>query len=112
MMNVVAVSLVILFLAYVFKNYWWRIIQARSYGMDADAVVSRIEEEVRYKGGQHYAARYHYYYVTFQTQNGLENEAKLLNPKGKLQPGDHVKIRYIPEKNGYAVQMGIVPEVL
>ena len=100
-MNIVAVGIVLLFAAYIFWNYNWRIMKAKWYGTETDAYVSRIEKEVRTSQGVDYPRRF--FYVIFQEQNGLETEARLLNPKGLLVEGDRVRIRYLPEKSEYAV---------
>ena len=100
-MTMVAAGLVIAFAVYIFRNYWWRIIQARWYGTETEAQVSRIEEEVRTSNGAEYPQRF--YYVMFPKENGLQNEARLLNPKSSLVPGSSVKVMYLLERADVAV---------
>ena len=100
-MSTVALALVLLFGVYIFRNYWWRIIQAKRYGIETDARVCRIESDKRYADGAQYPRRF--YYVSFQTENGLQNEARLLNPEGSLSAGSKVRIRYLADSAQYAV---------
>ena len=102
-MTVVAMLLVLLFAAYLFRNYWWRLIKAKWYGTETDAYISRIEEDKRIADGAEFSRRF--YYVRFARQDGLQNEARLLNPKGPLMAGDKIRIRYLEEKNDCAVQI-------
>ena len=44
-----------------------------------------------------------FYDVSFRTPDGLQNEARLLNPKGFLEVGSRLRIRYLPEKDCFAV---------
>ena len=106
-MTVVAFILIAVFVAYFFRSYIWPFAQAKWYGTEADAVVSRIEKDVRSTGGTDYATCYYYYYVTFQTESGLQNEARLLNPKKQLTIGDRVRVRYLTKSNDCAVLMVI-----
>ena len=53
-----------------------------------------------------------YYYVRFQKNDGLETEARLLNPNKKLTLGSHVRIRYLPWHEGVATLMEIKDEPL
>ena len=100
-MTTIAVLMVFGFGVYVFRNYWWRMITAKRYGTEADATVSRIEREVRRFHGEEYVQ--YVCYVCFRRQDGLENEARLLNPKKHLRMGSQVRIRYLPERNDCAV---------
>ena len=100
-MTVVALILVGLFVRYIYRNYWERILAAKWYGTETDATVSRIEREVlRYRGEEYPVYNC---YVRFLRQDGLENEAKLLNPKKTLAQGSRIRVRYLPEKNDVAV---------
>lgn len=105
-MEKVAIGIVALFAVYVFRKYWWRIIAAKWYGTETEAFVSRIEENVvsSVSTGTYCApVRVFNYYVTFPATNGVENEAKLLNPKKGLTTGTRVRIRYLPEQTDCAV---------
>ena len=105
-MTAVAVLFVGLFFIFIYRHYWLPLLAARWYGLDADACVSRIEREVRHAGGGDYPVQF--YYVCFQSLNGIENEARLLNPKKALVPGSRVRIRYLPDRQNCAVLTGII----
>jgi hypothetical protein len=100
-MTVVALILVGLFVRYIYRNYWGRILAAKWYGTETDATVSRIERNVLRFRGEEYPV--YNCYVCFLRQDGLENEAKLLNPKKNLAPGSRIRVRYLPEKIDVAV---------
>ena len=99
-MDTIAVLLVSIFAAYIFKNYWLLLYMAKHYGIETEAYVSRIEQEVRHAGGADFPTCF--YYVTFHRQDGLLNEARLLNPKRTLHRGSRVLVRYRPDKNNVA----------
>ena len=105
-MTAVAVLFVGLFFIFIYRHYWLPLLAARWYGLDADAYVSRVEREVRHAGGGDYPVQF--YYVCFQSLNGIENEARLLNPKKALVPGSRVRIRYLPDRQNCAVLTGII----
>ena len=105
-MNTIAMLMVLAFGIYVFRNDGWRIIQARRNGIETDARVSRIEEVKKAADGADYYM--HYYYVCFETKNGLMNEARLLNPKRSLAAGSTIRVKYLEEQNDYAVLTKIV----
>ena len=100
-MTVIAVLLILLFTAYIFRNYWHTLIKAKWNGIETDAYISRIEEDKRMADGADFPRRF--FYVIFPRQDGLQAEARLLNPNGALQIGDKVRIRYLEEKNDCAV---------
>ena len=102
----VAYILVFLFAGYIFRNYYWRIAAAKWYGIEAIASVSRIEKVVRTTRGEEFPRRF--YYAVFQAQNGLQNEARILNPHGRLVPGSRIRVKYLPERNDLAVLMEIM----
>ena len=104
-MSTIAVALVLLFAWYVLRTYWWQYHAGHS-GTEADAVVCSIEEEVRSAGGEQYT--WHYYYVRFTKEDGLETEARLLNPKKRLVTGSRVRIRYLPARDNVAVLTEII----
>ena len=98
----IAIVLVVLIAAFFFRNYWWRLIKTKWFGIETDALVSRIEAYTSSVGGsEEYPRRF--YYVSYQTQGGLQNEARLLNPKPVLGIGSKIRIRYPDEKADYAV---------
>ena len=74
----------------------------RKNGVEADAVVSRIEEEqtVSSEDGVDYT---YTHYVTYRNPQGETVEAKLDHAPGRTQVGDTVKIKYLPEKPHFAV---------
>lgn len=92
------VALIIGFLVYtVIRNG-----RIRKNGVEADAVVSRIEEEqtVSSEGGVDYT---YTHYVTYRNSQGETVEAKLDHAPGRTRVGDAVKIKYLPEKPHFAV---------
>ena len=74
----------------------------RKNGVEADAVVSRIEERVTHSDevGTDFRETY---YVTFTTADGKTVEAILDNAPGHTRVGDPVRIKYLPEKPHYVV---------
>ena len=100
-MYTVAMIMVLAFGVYVFMNDGWRIIQARRNGIETDARVSRIEVSKMTSGGADYYLRY--YYVLFTAENGLPNEARLLNPKKSLGIGSTIRVKYLDRRNDCAV---------
>ena len=100
-MTVIAILLIVVFAAYIFRNYWWWLFKAKWYGIETDAYISRIEKDKRFSDGADYPRRF--FYVSFPRQDGLQTEARLLNPKGALLVGDKVRIKYLEEKNDCAV---------
>ena len=99
----IAVILILVFAAYLCRNYWWVLVKAKWAGIETDACVSRIEEDKRTADGAEYPRRF--IYVNFSRQDGVRSEARLLNPKGALMVGDKIRIRYLEEKNDCAVQI-------
>ena len=100
-MATVAVLMVAGFAVYLFRGYWWWLIRAKHSGIEEEAVVSRFEDVVNKAKGENFPVRYTY--VTFRTREGRMNEARLLNPKGFLEVGSRLRIRYLPEKDCFAV---------
>ena len=100
-MSTIAMMLVIGFLAYVFKHDWGLIGEIRMRGVEAEAVVSRIEETKRAADGADYYRRYFYAY--FDGQDGRPIEARLLNPGKSLLVGDRLVVKYLDDKNDCAV---------
>ena len=105
-MAVVAVLMVAAFFIYIYRNYWLLLLSAGWYGIEAEAYVNRIERVVRHAGGADYPMQYTY--VCYQGPDGLEKEARLLNPKKALIPGDRLRIRYLPDKQDRVVLAAIL----
>ena len=93
-MTGIAIAMVAVFAFFVIRTYVWQY-HARLNGVNAEAHVSRIEQVVRV-GGYGEECPITYYYVIFQRGDGLETEARLLNPNQKLKQGSCVRIRYNP----------------
>jgi len=78
-------------------------------GLEADAVVSKIEKEIREviheDTGMVDTDTNETYYVKYRTENGEEVEAKLINPKMNLKEGDTLRIKYLPEKPNRALRI-------
>ena len=108
-MTVMAVILVLLFAAVVLKTCWLQF-RIKWYGKETEATVSRIEADVRTDAEAANHTR-HFCYVRFLKEDGLENEARLLNPRPLPEAGSKVMIRYLPEKDNVAVLTGF-PEQL
>ena len=83
---------------YIFYNIWY----TKKNGTEAEAVITRIEEETSYDSDG--ASTSYDYYVLYTRMDGgasgQEVEAKLTNPgfgRG-LEVGKRIKIKYLPEK--------------
>ena len=102
----IAIAMVGLFAFFIIRTYFWQY-NAKLNGVDAEAYVSWIERVVRY--GARDVAEYPmtYYYVRFLRYDGLETEARLMNPNKKLMMGSHVRIRYVPGREEIATLMEI-----
>ena len=74
----------------------------RESGVEADAVISRIEEEqtTSSEGGTDFTE---IYYVTYINQEGQIVEARLSGAPGHTREGDRVRIKYLPEKPHFAI---------
>ena len=74
----------------------------RRNGVEADAVVSRIEESSSpgNEGGVDFT---YTYYVTYKTQDGCTVDAQLNHAPGYTRVGESVRIKYLPEKPHHAV---------
>ena len=71
-------------------------------GVEADAVVSRVDEHENVNDDGHRDVTYTYY-VTYQTQDGQEIEAKLGNEPPNLFRGAWLRIKYLPDKPKYVI---------
>ena len=74
----------------------------RKEGVEADAVVSRIEEQESANSDGSFDTTYTYY-VNYRTQDGQTVEAKLNRAPVRTRVGDQVRIKYLPEKPKYAL---------
>ena len=86
-------------------------------GLEADAVVSRVKENVTSDSDGMVSVSYTYY-VTYRTMNGQTTEAQLGSGKSvdfrigrkawdhDLQEGAKVRIKYLPERPSYAIRIG------
>ena len=108
-MTGVAIAMVGIFAFFVIRIYVWQY-NARLNGLDAEAQVSWIEHVVRHGYGDGTDYPMTYYYVCFQTADGTEREARLLNPDRRLRKGSCVRIRYIPGHEDVATLMEIVSQ--
>jgi hypothetical protein len=100
--KIVTIGLMIAFASILTVLYYWRNYKINHYGIDTDAVLSKIEEQTWNSPG-HPVSRF--YYVTFSNKDGTECEARLLEPILPLEKGDIVRIRYIPGKEYYALML-------
>lgn len=71
-------------------------------GIEADAVVSRVEEKEDTDGEGNRNVAYEYY-VEYQTQDGKSVEAKLGNAPEHAVVGSWLRIKYLPEKPKYVI---------
>ena len=106
MMNI-AIAMVSVFAFFVIRTYVWQY-NAKLNGVDAEAYVSWIEHVVRTGAGDGAEYPMTYYYVRFRRSDGLETEARLMNPDKKLKRGGRVRIRYIPGHEETAALMEII----
>lgn len=76
----------------------------RKSGVEADAVISRIEEEqtTSSEGGTDFTETC---YVTYLDQQGNTVEARLISAPERAREGDRVRIKYLPEKLHFAILM-------
>lgn len=100
---VAAVILAVAAAIYILYNIWY----TKKNGTEAEAVITRIEEETTYDSDGA-STSYDYYVLYTRTDGGAsgqEVEAKLTNPgfgRG-LEVGKRIKIKYLPEKPNAAV---------
>lgn len=92
-------------IAFVLLSFLWtyfKIFRVRMTGIEADAVVTRMEEHETVDSDG-LPNEYYDVYVRFQAQDGRTVNACLANSDCFLNVGDWVKIRYIPGKEDYPV---------
>ncbi len=107
-MTIVAELIVLAFAIY-FARPWIQEYKIRSSGQEVEAVVSRLEKNV-YTDREALLHPITYFYVIFMKENGMENEARLLNPDPDLLVGNKVTVRYLPGKEQVAVLTSISEE--
>ena len=103
MLNI-ALAMVGLFAFFVIRTYVWQY-SAKRNGLDAEAYVSWIEKVVRHGVGDGAEYPMTYYYVRFRRYDGLETEARLMNPGQRREGGSRVRIRYGPGREEMATLM-------
>ena len=97
--------IIILFVAGSFLLTFIKIIRVKLTGVEADAVVTRLEEhDVSDADG--IPREYYDVYVRYQTKEGNTVTASLANSDDSLCVGDWVRIKYIPGKDNYPVLEG------
>ena len=110
----IAVCVIVIIVAIVITQKRNNEIKAR--GIEADAVVSSIKEDVSTDADGSISGTIYTYYVTYETQTGERVTAKLGSGKGidnqiggvrwaaDLQEGSPVRIKYLPEKPKYVIR--------
>ena len=102
----IAVAIVLVITVFFFWFDWRRIILTKISGIETDATVSRIESYTSSVGGsEEYPRRF--YFAVYTTQSGMENEARLLNPKASLGIGSRIRIKYLNDKADYVILTGM-----
>ena len=78
----------------------------KSQGMEADAFITRVEENETTDADGTSGTTYDYY-VRYTDQSGVMREALLTNTytHRNLVPGDRLKIKYLPGKEKLAVMV-------
>ena len=110
-MTTVAMIITALLAVFALKTYWWQM-KIKWNGTETDAVVSLIEEETLrpISGNDFTRYRCHSYYASFLKEDGLETDAKLINPVRNLTVGSRIRIRYLPGRDNLAVLTKITEE--
>ena len=80
-----------------------RNMEIQKNGVEADAVVSRIEEDESAPDEDGHTDTTYIYYVRYQAQDGQTVEAKLSSAPGNLFVGSRLRIKYLPENPKYVV---------
>ena len=103
-MTIVAVMITGLFTAVILRSYWQQF-KTRWYGIETTATVSLTDESIiTNTSGQLYGEFMNICcYVRYMNRDGQEAEARLINPNKSLVAGDRIIIRYLPEREDYAV---------
>ena len=95
-MNPLAVIIVIL-VACVIAFVAYRIWKIKKNGIEADAVVIRVQEHTSYDSDG--ASTSYDYYVLYTTAERVQKEALITNQGWhSFQVGQHIRVKYLPEK--------------
>lgn len=73
-------------------------------GIEVDATVSHIDEDITSDSDGGTDVNYTVY-VTYRTAEGQYVEAKLGNGTGDLVVGSTIRVKYLPEKPKYVIQV-------
>ena len=102
MLGLLFVALVLVLLA---AGAVWKRVSAQKLeadGIETTAVVSRDEtEKTNDYDGTVFVT--HTYYVTYENSKGETVEAELPDPNQKLEVGNQVKIRYLPNRQNHPI---------
>ncbi len=94
------VALIVVFVIYGFIQ----MNKVKREGIAADAFVSRINvDESTDSDGMTTTTKK--YYIRYTAQEGKMVEARLANPRKGLVIGDRIKVKYLPDKPGYALMV-------
>ena len=100
-MNAFAI-VVIVFVAAVALVVGYRILYTKKNGIEAEATVTRIEEDCQ-ADSDGISTTYNYY-VRYTSAEGESHEALITNPGfKKLKVGECIRIKYLPQKPNAAV---------
>ena len=95
---IIVVALMVGCAVFIFYKIWY----TKKNGIEANAVVSRIEESTGFDSDG--STTSYDYYVLYTDTEGKQQEAKLSNPGWKgYSVGDRITIKYLPEKPYQAV---------
>ena len=98
----IAVIVVIIAISFIYS--YKRSQKISQNGIEVDAVVSRMEEKETEDADGNRDVTYDYF-VRYQNQAGETMEAKLGNPPRFIREGDHLRVKYLPEKPKYALMI-------
>ena len=101
-MTYALIAIVVVVLAAVFIYTMKRNQAIQANGIEADAVVSRIEESETKNDNGDYDITYTYY-VKYQAQDGSTVEAKLGNAPADIYRGCELRVKYLPEKPKFVI---------
>ncbi|MBQ9511167.1 MAG: DUF3592 domain-containing protein [Clostridia bacterium] len=75
----------------------------RKNGIEADAVVCRIEESTSYDEETGTSSTTYRYFVKYTTKTGETVEARLADPPRTAVEGTQLRIKYLPEKPKFVI---------
>ena len=103
---------VLLLAAFALGGLWAFVVskKVKNEGIEADAVVSRIERREWSGGaGEAYNSITEDYYITYTDQQGQATESLLSNPGSHtFKEGDRIRIKYLPDRKDYPVLVEIL----